>query len=535
MHDNRMNIVVICLLFLIVPVVFGLLSLLMGKDMSWDLRNYHYYNPHALLTWRYDQDVAPAMLQTWFNPTIDVPWYLMMKYMPAWTVGFALGAVQGLNFSLVYLIAWRMVRRLPPFTRGLVAVAAATFGCVGPIFIMELGSTNHDTTLSVLVLTAVWLLLGAVRSSSRRRYLIVSFAGALMGAATALKLTNAVYAFGSVLALLLAISGREGRIRVFLVYSVAGVGFGMLLFGPWMWFLWERFENPLFPSLNHIFQSPWVRPRSFVFSGFLPDAAWEYFVWPLIFVADPHRVWEWKFEDYRFALLWVTGLLYLIGYVTRASWSYITPDVGKDRIEERDEENFLLYFTFFAFCFWMYMHSVYRYLAPLELLAPLTFGLLLARMGFSRNVLAGLLIGFGIFTVIVLDVPNRKRFDWDEQYVHVDVNMITNPNETLVLILGKAPMAYVIPEFPEGVRFLRPDGNLGLVESDKLMRQIRTTLNHHVGPIYLLFKGSRQGNVFPESLDHFRLEASPDDCHQLRTNANDNLGFCRAVKVAGTS
>ena len=140
-----------------------------------------------LLTWRYDQDIAPAMLQTWFNPTIDVPWYLMMKYMSAWTVGFALGAVHGNpQFQLVSLIAWRMVRRLPPFTRGLVAVAAATFGCAGPIFIMELGSTNHDTTLSSPCshgsLAAAW---DGSEHVAPRRYLIVSLAGALMGAATA--------------------------------------------------------------------------------------------------------------------------------------------------------------------------------------------------------------------------------------------------------------------------------------------------------------------------------------------------------------
>src|SRR5438477_10004071 len=46
-------------IFLTVPVVFGVWSVALGRDANWDLQNYHWYTPYALLTWRYALDVVP--------------------------------------------------------------------------------------------------------------------------------------------------------------------------------------------------------------------------------------------------------------------------------------------------------------------------------------------------------------------------------------------------------------------------------------------------------------------------------------------
>ena len=42
------------------PLIFGLASLTFGRNTNWDLRNYHWYNPYAWLTDRYQIDIAPA-------------------------------------------------------------------------------------------------------------------------------------------------------------------------------------------------------------------------------------------------------------------------------------------------------------------------------------------------------------------------------------------------------------------------------------------------------------------------------------------
>ena len=49
---------------------------LLGVDANWDLRNYHLYNVHAWLAGR-GHDIAPAMVQSWHNPLLDLPMYLL--------------------------------------------------------------------------------------------------------------------------------------------------------------------------------------------------------------------------------------------------------------------------------------------------------------------------------------------------------------------------------------------------------------------------------------------------------------------------
>ena len=54
-------------------VGFAVFVLVRGKDVSWDVRNYHWYNPYALLTGRRGFDVAVAQHATYYNPMVDVP------------------------------------------------------------------------------------------------------------------------------------------------------------------------------------------------------------------------------------------------------------------------------------------------------------------------------------------------------------------------------------------------------------------------------------------------------------------------------
>jgi len=37
-------------------VALGIISVILGQDVSWDLRNYHFYNPYMLLTGRFTPD-----------------------------------------------------------------------------------------------------------------------------------------------------------------------------------------------------------------------------------------------------------------------------------------------------------------------------------------------------------------------------------------------------------------------------------------------------------------------------------------------
>ena len=57
---------------------------LLGKDTSWDFRNYHWYAPYALLNHRMGMDVAVAHQASYYNPYLDIPFYWLATHTRAW-------------------------------------------------------------------------------------------------------------------------------------------------------------------------------------------------------------------------------------------------------------------------------------------------------------------------------------------------------------------------------------------------------------------------------------------------------------------
>src|SRR5213595_3088398 len=114
---------------LIVPVLFGLLSLMLGQDDNWDLKNYHLYNAYALLHDRIGFDMAPAQWQSYFNPALDVPYYLLTSWFPGPVAGFLFGLLHGLNFVLVLGIARLLLADAALDGRQRVALLLAAAGC----------------------------------------------------------------------------------------------------------------------------------------------------------------------------------------------------------------------------------------------------------------------------------------------------------------------------------------------------------------------------------------------------------------------
>src|ERR1700742_3985917 len=77
----------------------------LGKDTSWDFRNYHWYLPYAFLNGRLGFDVAVAHQASYYNPTLDIPFYLLATHTHSWLALAVLGAVQGANVVPLYLIS----------------------------------------------------------------------------------------------------------------------------------------------------------------------------------------------------------------------------------------------------------------------------------------------------------------------------------------------------------------------------------------------------------------------------------------------
>lgn len=375
---------------ILVPLLCGLMSLAMGQDDSYDMRNYHLYTAHALLNDRLGVDLAPAGFHSYFNPLLDVPYFLLTKSFPAPVAGFVFGALQGLAFVLVAAIARQL---LGP---GRLALLLGLAGIAGAGFLSELGNSMGDNFTALLVLASIyWLLRHWEQLSARgsRAVRVLLAAGALMGLGLGLKLTNVSYAVGACAALLTVAAPLWTRVRVSFVFGI-GVLAGMAATaGYWMLRMWSTYGNPLFPQFNNIFHSPMAAEFGVIDLIHLPRNAGEALLWPFVFTRDMSRVAEVPIHQIIWPLL----------YVAVAAWGVMTL-LRKARASRGGQGDpgglapggvFLLVFTAVSYLVWMRVFSIYRYLVPIELLAPLLFWLLLhtlATPSVARRVGGGLLL-----------------------------------------------------------------------------------------------------------------------------------------------
>lgn len=141
-----------------VPVLFGLYSIRLGQDINWNLLNYHLYNPCSYIHHRFHLDLAPAGLQSYFNPFLDVAYFTAISALNPKTVGFLIGLVQGLSFIFVYKIAVQILSK----GRDGYAIFLGMAGLLSVGFLSEVGTTLHDSLVGVLSLASLWLAMSAI-------------------------------------------------------------------------------------------------------------------------------------------------------------------------------------------------------------------------------------------------------------------------------------------------------------------------------------------------------------------------------------
>jgi hypothetical protein len=459
-------------------LVFGLLSLAQRQDVNWDLLNYHYYNGYAAVQGG-RPDFVPAMLQTFTVPTADIPTYLLIAHLPPVAVGFLVGGFQGTCFWLVFQIASSLIHLAHPWLERAVWFACAALGMYAPTARAQLGSSMQDLTLSVLVLAGLLLLLRVSTGEIEgRRARVAAYAGAglLLGFAVGCKYTMAPYALAGVLAFTLVP-------RLEALKSLALVGAGSLagLFagcGWWMLHLYQAYGNPFFPLYNDVFHSPDAVDYVKGLAPF-PPKTWEQAVFtPFFFTTTTsYPTSEVPFQDFSFAAIFILLVVLLIALA-----------VGIPTIRGTFSPVRVRFVVFFvvSFALWQAIFEGYRYLAPLQLLAPVMLYLLLQWI--VTDEMLRVLAVLGVFVGLALTsyAPGWGRVPWGDRYFAVDAPALADPAHSLVLMDTQQPYAYTIPSFPREVTFANLEGNWKYVGSTLDYAEERAAIAAHAGPIYLM-------------------------------------------------
>jgi hypothetical protein len=456
-------------------IIGGVVSLCLGQDANWDLKNYHFYNAWAFLNHRHGIDLMPAGIQTFFNPLLDLPYYLLYAG-PLSGNHQLLAFVWGIPFGVLIFFTYRTIKLIVPNQTGHfwleVVVLVLTLGSVtGVALISQVGTTFNEVPIALLVLIALFLIL---RRSRRPDYWSLIFAGGLIGMAIGLKMTAAIYAPGLVIALV-AVQWKSTDLVPKLLTFVIASGVLFLLF--WLWWGWSVLSetgNPVFPMFNQFFHSPWASPTGNTDDRFKPKTYRDLLLYPVQWLSPQNRVTELTMADPRVALgLFCVLILFLVLVFDRrrrTQWTSI--EIG------------LMGFVASSYCVWLFLFSIYRYAICLEILMlPCVLICFQKLIDSKLKKLVGgiglvLLIGFLLIDTIY---PNWGRTSFDVKLLQLTKVEKKIPDGSLVVLLGN-PLGYLAPILSSessGLSFLglnyftdvNRQAKLGGVVKNRLMSQ----------------------------------------------------------------
>lgn len=516
----------------------GLASLYLGQDMNWDLQNYHYYNPWAWLNGRiYTQDIVAAQLQTYHNPLPDIPFYLMVKagWRPR-TIAFLLAVPTGVAAYFLAKLLAVLFRNVPRRERWLWIAVALVVGLTSGMAVAVLGTTMNEWPGAALTIAALYLLVRALATAPTRplaRNTLLA-AGFLCGLATGAKLTFGVYAVGLCVAILLRGPWRPAyftsAFREAFVFGLAVLAGTAVTAGAWMWALWSRFANPIFPYANIWFKSPWWGEYEVMGRRYGPHTLAEWLAFPFRLASPPpFFVTEQAYTDWRIPAL------YLLALLSGAAW------IGQCVAEKRRDGGSVFgrfsrtspawrvvgIFWVVSFLIWTAQYSIYRYLVPLELLSGALLVALL-RYLLRSGVAAPAAAALGVALVASTQWPDWWRGDFGRKWFDVNVPYVA-PN-ALVLLVTDGPMAYVLPYFPADARHFGLNNNINDPERDTLMEEaIARAIREHKGPMYSLAYPSGQG---ADVLAAHHLVQFPELCRDVKTNMRTSpIQLCQLTRI----
>lgn len=468
---------------LIASMLIGaLLSVWLGKDLNWDLANYHYYNPYALLHGRYTFDYWPAGVHTFFNPTLDLLTYFLITHLPPLLIGFLLGALQGITIWLIFRLALLF---LPPEeNHPTFAVLLAGIGAYCPQFLTGIGTHFGDLNTGLLVLIAIYLQIKFFQAPQTQLRLLLA-SGLFCGMAVGLKLTTSFYLVGAGCALLISSTRplREG------FYWGMSAVFGIVLTGGyWMLFLWDKFHNPVFPFFNAIFHAPGFPLINWHDVRFLPKTLWQAIFYPAYFAWGSSKTDDIAYHDLRFLFAYI--LFLSVGV------QWIWQKLKRKKVVWLREKKWFICFFLLSYLSWEVGFSYMRYAVILAMLTPLVIYLLFNQL--MQRFLPKFILLTAIYYSIVLSVATAttERAPWDNRPyfgINIPTQILAQPRATVLLAvqdyqhMNDSPLslAYLIPSFPAQWRFI---GVPYIVHSTQntLAPELVKIIAQAAGPFYLL-------------------------------------------------
>jgi len=500
--------------------------ILLGKDTSWDFRNYHWYAPYALLNHRMGLDVAVAHQASYYNPYLDIPFYWMAAHTRAWIALAVLGAAQGANIVPLYLMARSALRvDVPASDLKIMAGALSVLGMVGALTLTEFGTTYYDNVMSVFVLTGLTILV-LNRDTLRHGPLgkgaaLSAAAGLVTGMAMGLKLPEMPFCAGFAAALLALGGSWKHQLTRLAAGGIAGVIGFAICSGPWMLYMYQLTGNPLFPYFNDYWKSPLALETSYRDLRFVPAHFWRQLFFPILFTLDWHVADDLGFQDIR------VMLAYLL--VIAASLVWLFRRESRDPLLDKRVGAVLFAFSAASYLSWLRTFAIYRYVILYEMLAPLLIIGAVGLLPLSRRNRYLALAALCAACLLTARSDFLERAPIEDPYVEAALPPILRPDRTMVVMTGDTPMGFIATTLPRQIPVLRIDGWMVQPrDGTRLTRDMKRRVAAHLqsgGDLYLIADAGDMGRA-RDALADYRLAIRWPECQQFDTNLIGTYQWC---------
>jgi hypothetical protein len=507
-----------------IVAAMALAAAVSGTDADWDLRNYHLYNAHALISGRFWTDIAPAQLQSFYTPWLDILLGVVRDRLDATPVlrNIALSLPQGVAAAFACSLTLRLLPAALP-GRTAAALLATLYGATGAAGFPTLATAMSDMLPGACILGGLVLLTGTPPPGPRH----AAGAGALFGCAAALKLTALPCAAAATIALLLVPPRRDARLLIAAAFALGGIAAAAAVGGPWWGLMLRQFGNPVLPYLNQWFRSPFVAPLPFADTRFLPHGVVAALAYPFLWAAQARPlVSELPLRDPRFALAWCA-----LAIAAVPLWRARRVPAA-DPATRREDQVAALLAVFFAVAFvlWEALFGVLRYLATLELLTGSL--LLIALRPALRRRATCLPALLGCVAVAAAAQALTVYPDWGRtgRPGPVSIRVPALPDDALLVLLDPAPMAYVATVLPAAIRLVGADNNLVQPGAPGLLAaRAEAAIRAAPGPLYGLEAPREAPGIADATLAWYGLHRG--DCAPVISNLDDDaIRLCRLLR-----
>jgi hypothetical protein len=416
-------------------------------------------------------------------------------------------AILWLTFEVAVCVCPSVDRRMQMWY-GVCAVAM-TFA--NPILVQQIGSSFADITTAELVL-AGWLLLARAVRAPRAAQVVC--AGLLLGAAAALKPTNAVHAIAGCTLLIMLPRTLYDRIRHGLGYALAlGLGFAIVA-APWSYRLEQMFGNPLFPLMNGVFRSPEFTTEPLRHFRFIPESLIQALLRPFTMVDPTPMVQEeLTAPDLRYAVL----VLLISALFLRWLWRRLAqPSTPSARAEPHAAARVVTALgcgLTVDWVLWLSASGNGRYFLPMASVAAVVVVALLFRLCGTRSKMRNYILAaiLGI-QIVQLSVGAGHRWNWvpwDHQWLTIEVpeKLATDPQ--LYLTIGAQSNSFIAPFLAAGSGLVNFSGGYALGREGATGARIDALIRRYGPNVRVLWNAQTPAD---DALARLGLRIDASDC-----------------------